>query len=66
MHGRAHREAGCLFKTEEGRNMPPESKGMGIVSNEEEECSKSELSRDTHLWWSAGVLNERESSKDVT
>lgn len=46
--------------------MPPESKGMGIVSNEEEECSKSELSRDTHLWWSAGVLNERESSKDVT
>ena len=63
MHGRAHREAGCLFKTEEGRNMPPESKGMGIVSNEEEECSKSELSRDTHPWWSAGFLNEGESSK---
>ena len=41
MHGRAHREAGCLYKTEEGRNTPPERKGMGILSNEEE-CSKSE------------------------
>ena len=65
MHGRAHREAGCLFKTEEGRNTPPERKGMGILSNEQE-CSKSELSIDTHPWWSAGVPNERESNKDVT
>ena len=65
MHGRAHREAGCLFKTEEGRNTPPGKKGMGILSNEEE-YSKSELSRDTHSWWSAGVPNERESSRDVT
>ena len=47
MHGRAHREAGCLFKTEEGRNTPPGKKAMGILSNEEE-YSKSELSRDTH------------------
>ena len=41
MHGRAHREAGCLFKTEEGRNTPPERKGMGILSNEEECSSQS-------------------------
>ena len=65
MHGRAHREAGCLFKTEEGRNTPLERKGMGILSKEEA-CSKSELSRDTHPWWSAGFLNEGESSKEVT
>ena len=39
---------------------------MGILSNEEEACSKSELSRDTHPRWSVGVPNERKSSKDVT
>ena len=35
---------------------------LGILSNEEE-CSKSELSRDTYPWWSEDVLNEAECSK---
>ena len=62
-----HTEKQVVYlRQKEGRNTPPEGKGMGILSEEEEECSKAELSRDTHPWWSEGLLDEREPSKDVT
>ena len=62
----AYTEKTVYLRQKQGRNTHPERKGMGILSNEEEECSKSELSRDTHPRWSVGVPNERKSSKDVT
>ena len=61
-----HTEKQVVYlRQKQGRNMPPERKGMSILSNEEE-CGKPELSRDTHPWWSVGVPDEGESSKDVT
>ena len=43
-----HTEKQVVYlRLKQSRNTSPERKGMGILSNEEE-CSKSELSRDTH------------------
>ena len=52
------------LRQKQSRNTSTERKGMDILSNEE--CSKSELSGDTHPLWSAGFLNEGESSREVT
>ena len=45
--------------------MEPQGKGVGVLCNEEEH-SKSETGRDTHLERSAGVLNEKKHHKEVT
>ena len=64
MHGRAHRKT--AYPTQkQGTDTNPERKGIGTLSNEEEH-SKSETGRDTHLERSAGVLNEKKHRTEVT
>ena len=49
-----HREKQVVYlRQKQSRNMSPERKGMGILFNEEE-YSKSDLSRDTHVVMECG------------
>lgn len=44
-----HTEKQVVYlRQKEGKNAPPEGRVWSILSEEEEECSKAELSRDTH------------------